>query len=50
MSYAAIKVYELGQLAAEVEYDSRSGGLRLDKWKDAEPKIRELVHQLFPTN
>lgn len=48
MSHALIKVYEAGQLTAEAEYDSRKGGLRLDKWKDAEPKIRELVHQLFP--
>jgi hypothetical protein len=49
MSYAVIKVYELGDLKGEAIYDSRGGGFRLDKWKDAEGKIRELVDELFPT-
>jgi hypothetical protein len=46
---AVIKVYELGDLKGEAIYDSRGGGFRLDKWKDAEGKIRELVDELFPT-
>lgn len=49
MSYAEIRVYESEELKGEAVFDSRGGGLRLDKWKDAEPKIAELVDQLFPT-
>lgn len=48
MAYAEIIVYENGNLAGFAIYDSRKGAMRLDKWKDAEPKIRELVEELFP--
>lgn len=50
MTFAEIKVYEGGNLAGSAVYDSRSGGARLDKWKDAEKKIQELVSELFGTH
>ena len=48
MAYAEINVYESGELAGNALYDATSGGGRMDKFIDAEPKIRELVSQLFP--
>lgn len=48
MSYAEITVFQDGRLAGRALYDATSGGGRLDKFVDAEPKIRELVNQLFP--
>jgi len=50
MSYAEIVVYEDGARAGRALYDATKGGGRLDKFVDAEPKIRELVDQLFPTD
>jgi len=47
MSYAEIKVFRDGELAGEALYDARGGGMRLDKFIDAETKIRELVQELF---
>jgi len=47
MSYAEIQVYNDGQNVGRAIYDSRMGGMRLDKWVDAETKIAELVDQLF---
>ena len=48
MSYARIKVFINGQLAGQALYDSRRGGGNMDKFIDAEPKIRKLVSELFP--
>jgi len=48
MAYAKISVYHEGEVAGEAVYDATKGGARLDKFIDAEPKIRELVEQLFP--
>ena len=48
MSYAEISVYQSGQPTGKALYDATSGGGRLDKFIDAEPKIRELVDELFP--
>ena len=48
MSYAEMRVFEHGVQAGMAIYDARSGGGRLDKFIDAEPKIRELADQLFP--
>jgi hypothetical protein len=50
MSYAEINVYRDGQVVGNALYDATSGGGRMDKFIDAEPKIRELVNQLFPSN
>lgn len=47
MSYAEIKVYHNGVLDGEAIYDSRWGGFRLDKWVDAEDKIRDMVDELI---
>jgi hypothetical protein len=48
MSYAEIRAYEDGGLVGEAVYDSTGGGGRIfDKFIDAEPKIRELVDELF---
>lgn len=48
MSYAEIAVYQGGKPTGKALYDATSGGGRLDKFIDAEPKIRELVDELFP--
>ena len=48
MSYVRIVVYHDGEQAGEAYYDSTKGSARMDKFVDAEPKIRELVEQLFP--
>jgi hypothetical protein len=50
MSYAEINVYRNGQAVGKALYDATSGGGRLDKFIDSEPKIRELVNELFPSN
>jgi hypothetical protein len=47
MAYAEIKLFHRGRPVGEAVYDSLSGGGRLDKFIDAEPKIRELVNELF---
>lgn len=48
MSYAKLQVFENGRPAGDALYDSTKGGGNLSKFIDAEPKIRELVDQLFP--
>jgi len=48
LSYARILVFDHGVQAGEAIYDARKGGGRLDKFINAEPKIRELVEELFP--
>ncbi len=48
MSYAEIKVFRDQQEVGSALYDSRSGGGRMDKFIQADTKIKELVAQLFP--
>jgi len=48
MSHAEIKVYEKGQLTGEARYDSTGGAANPKGIIRAEPKIRELVIELFP--
>ncbi|MCW3171276.1 Sbal_3080 family lipoprotein [Shewanella subflava] len=47
MVYAEIKVFYQGRLDGEAIYDARMGGANMNKFIDAEPKIRELVEQLI---
>ena len=47
LAYAEIKVFRNDNLIGEATYDATGGDYRLDKWIDAEVKIRELVDQLF---
>lgn len=47
MVYAEIKVFYQGRLDGEAVYDARMGGANMNKFIDAEPKIRELVEQLM---
>ena len=47
MSYAEIKVYRNGQLDGQAVYDATKGSFNLNKFIDAEPKIRELVEELM---
>lgn len=47
LSFAELKVYRDGTLIGDATYDSRRGAGRLDKFIDAENKLRELVNQLF---
>lgn len=48
MAYARIRVFDGGAGAGEALYDATGGGGRMDKFIDAEPKILELVNELFP--
>lgn len=48
MAYAKIDVYRDGRPVGQALYDALMGGGRLDKFIDAEQKIRELVDSLFP--
>jgi hypothetical protein len=50
MSYAEINVFHNGQVAGKALYDATHGSGNMGKFIDAEPKIQELVSQLFPTN
>lgn len=47
MSYAEIKVFHNGSLDGEAIYDSTGGSANMDKFIDAEPKIRELINELM---
>ncbi|MDQ2077821.1 Sbal_3080 family lipoprotein [Marinimicrobium sp. ABcell2] len=47
MTYVRIDVYYKESLEGFAEYDSRRGGGRLDKFIDADAKIRELVEELI---
>ncbi|GIU20559.1 MULTISPECIES: Sbal_3080 family lipoprotein [unclassified Shewanella] len=47
MVYAEIKVFHEGRLDGEAIYDARNGGANMNKFIDAEPKIRELIEQLI---
>ena len=48
MSLAEIKVYHDGQLAGTAVFDTTKGQASVKRVVDAEPKIRELVTELFP--
>ena len=48
LKHAEIKVYEEGQLTGEARYDSTGGAANPKGIIRAEPKIRELVIELFP--
>jgi hypothetical protein len=50
MKYAEIKVYQSATLIGEAVYDATWGGGRLDKFINAENKIREVVEELFMTD
>jgi len=50
MAYAEIKVYRDSRLVGEAIYDATGGDGRFDKFIDAEPKIQELVAELFPAS
>ncbi len=47
MVYAEIKVFHQGRLDGEAIYDARRGGANMNKFIDAEPKIRELIEELI---
>jgi len=49
MAYAEMKVYRDGSEVGKAVYDSLMGGGRLDKFINADEKVRELVNQLFPS-
>ena len=48
MSYARLQAFQDGYPAGNALYDSTKGGGNMKKFIDAEPKITELVEQLFP--
>jgi len=48
MAYAQMVVYRDGAEVGRAVYDAAGGGGRLDKWINADDKVRELVNQLFP--
>jgi len=48
MAFAEIKVYNNGKPVGEAKYDAMRGGGNMGKFIDADKKIVELVHQLFP--
>lgn len=45
--YAEINVFEKGKEIGKAVYDSRRGGARMDKFINAENKVKELVGELF---
>ena len=47
MSYCELKVFRDGELAGQATYDSTKGSGNLGKFIDSEPKIRELVRNLY---
>ena len=47
MAYAIIRVFHNGQVSGEVLYDATLGGGRVDKYIEADAKIREMVDALF---
>lgn len=48
MRYAKISIFRDDWLYGEALYDSTTGSGNFGKFIDAEPKIREMVDQLFP--
>lgn len=49
MRFAQITLIEGNAPAGQAVYDTSNGGMRLDKWVNADKKIGELVDQLFPS-
>lgn len=49
MSYVRLEVFVDGRPAGKAVYDATRGGGNMKKFIDAEPKIRELVAELFPS-
>ncbi len=47
MAYAEMRVFHDGRQVGRALYDSRLGSGRLDKWIDAEAKVREMVDELY---
>jgi len=45
--YTEINVFEKGEEIGKAVYDSRRGGARMDKFINAENKVKELVGELF---
>ena len=45
--YAELNVFEGGKVVGKAVYDCRRGGGRLDKFINAESKVKELVGELF---
>lgn len=50
MTYAKISVYRNGELNGQAEYDSRRGGGRLDKFINADEKVKELMENLIQSS
>lgn len=48
MAYAEIKVFKDGDKVGEAIYDSMRGAANMGKFIDADAKIKELTHQVFP--
>lgn len=48
MAYAEINVFKGGEKVGGAVYDSMRGGANMGKFIDAEAKIKELTHQVFP--
>lgn len=48
MAYTQINIYKAGSLDGQAVYDATQGAANMDKFIDAESKIRELVEDLFP--
>ena len=49
MAYAEMRVYRDGNEIGKAVYDALMGGGRMDKFINADEKVRELVAQLFPS-
>ena len=48
LARADLRIYADGQEAGRAVYDSLSGGANLSKFIQTEPKLTELIDQLFP--
>lgn len=48
MRRAELIVFEGEKLAGRATYDATGGGYRMDKFIEAETKVKELIDQLFP--
>ncbi len=47
MVYAELSVFERDKVIGKAVYDCRRGGYRMDKFINAESKVKELVGELF---
>ncbi len=48
LARADLRIYADGKEAARAVYDSLSGGANMNKFIQTEPKLTELIDQLFP--